>query len=122
MIAWFYLILASVFEVAWIYSVKFMHLGKLFKSNIISLFTKKEDFLILLPVLGYVVFGIGNIILFSRAMKTIPAGIAYATWMSVALIFVKLADVTIFKEAITVPQVIFILFILVGVVGLKLST
>jgi multidrug transporter EmrE-like cation transporter len=53
-------------------------------------------------------------------MKTIPAGIAYATWMSVALVFVKISDVVIFKQPITFLHVVFILLILVGVVGLKL--
>jgi quaternary ammonium compound-resistance protein SugE len=118
--AWIYLIIASIFEVAWIYSVKFMQFRKLLKLSIIQVFTQKESFYILLPILGYVVFGIGNIILFSKAMKTIPAGIAYATWMSTALVFVRLTDATIFKQPITFPQAIFILLILVGVAGLKL--
>jgi quaternary ammonium compound-resistance protein SugE len=117
--AWIYLIIASVFEVAWIYSVKFMHFKDLFKIRFGDLFTTKS-FYILLPIIGYVVFGVGNIILFSKAMKTIPAGIAYATWMSVALVFVKISDVVIFKQPITFLHVVFILLILVGVVGLKL--
>src|SRR5579863_9097109 len=110
--AWIYLLTASVFEVAWIYSIKFMQLRKLLKLSIAEVFTQKEGFYILLPVLGYVVFGVGNIILFSKAMKTIPAAIAYAAWMSVALVFVKITDVAVFKEPITLPQVIFILLIL----------
>ncbi len=118
--AWIYLIIASVFEVAWIYSVKFMDFRKLIKLSLSEVFTQKTGFYVLLPVLGYVVFGVGNIILFSKAMKTIPAGIAYATWMSVALVFVKITDVTIFKEPITLQQTFFILLILIGVVGLKI--
>lgn len=116
--AWIYLLIASVFEVAWIYSVKFMEFKELIKVHFTELFTSKS-INILLPILGYIVFGLGNIILFSKAMKTIPAGIAYATWMSVALVFVKIADVTIFKQPITFLQVVFILLILVGVIGLK---
>src|ERR1700679_3389997 len=109
--AWIYLIIASIFEVAWIYSVKFMDFRKLIKLSFTEIFTQRAGFLVLLPVLGYVVFGVGNIILFSKAMKSIPAAIAYATWMSVALIFVKITDVTIFKEPITFLQVLFILLI-----------
>ncbi len=118
--AWIYLIIASIFEVAWIYSVKFMDFRKLIKLSIAEVFTQRAGFYVLLPILGYVVFGVGNIILFSKAMKSIPAAIAYATWMSVALIFVKITDVTIFKEPITFLQVFFILLILTGVVGLKI--
>jgi quaternary ammonium compound-resistance protein SugE len=120
--AWIYLVIASIFEVAWIYSVKFMEFRKLLKLNFVAVFTQKESFYVLVPILGYIVFGIGNIILFSKAMKTIPAGIAYATWMSTALVFVKLTDSTIFKQPITLTQIVFILLILIGVVGLKLST
>lgn len=120
MAAWIYLIIASVFEVAWIYSVKFMRFEELFKMRFTELFTQK-GLHITLPILGYIVFGVGNIILFSKAMKTIPAGIAYATWMSVALVFVKITDVTIFKQPITVLQVFFILLILAGVIGLKVT-
>ena len=117
--AWIYLIIASVMEVAWIYSVKFMNFRQLFKIKNTEFFTR-ETWLILVPIAGYVIFGVGNIILFSKAMKTIPAGIAYATWMSTALVFVKITDVTIFKEPITALQVVFILLILIGVVGLKI--
>jgi quaternary ammonium compound-resistance protein SugE len=117
--AWIYLIIASVFEVAWIYCVKFMQLRELFKIHFNEFFTPKS-LSVLLPIIGYVAFGVGNIILFSKAMKTIPAGIAYATWMSIALVFVKITDVTIFKQPITFLHVVFILLILVGVIGLKL--
>jgi quaternary ammonium compound-resistance protein SugE len=117
---WIYLIIASVFEVAWIYSVKFMRFKDLFKVHFTELFTAK-NLSITLPILGYIIFGIGNIILFSKAMKTIPAGIAYSVWMSVALVFVKITDVTIFKQPITFLQVVFILLILIGIVGLKMT-
>jgi quaternary ammonium compound-resistance protein SugE len=118
--AWIYLIIASVFEVAWIYSVKFMHFRELLRVRFGNIFSK-EILTALLPIAGYVVFGVGNIILFSKAMKSIPAGIAYATWMSVALVFVKVTDVTLFKQPITLSQVFFIVLILTGVIGLKLS-
>ena len=118
--AWIYLIIASIFEVAWIYSVKFMHFRKLLKINWNNLFTQ-QTIDTLIPILGYIIFGVGNIILFSKAMKILPAGIAYATWMSLALVFVKITDVTIFKQPLTFVQVIFILLILGGVIGLKIT-
>jgi len=95
-----------------------MRFRDFFKIKISELFTSQSYYTIL-PIFGYVVFGIGNIILFSKAMKTIPAGIAYATWMSVALVFVKLTDVIILKQPLTFLQVVFILLILIGVIGLK---
>jgi quaternary ammonium compound-resistance protein SugE len=121
MLPWIYLMTASVFEVAWIYSVKYMQFRQLLKIRLENLYTQ-QTLATLIPIFGYIVFGIGNIILFSKAMKSIPAGIAYATWMSVALVFVKITDVTIFKESITFLQIFFILLILIGVAGLKIFT
>ncbi|HTB30787.1 MAG TPA: SMR family transporter [Bacteroidia bacterium] len=118
--AWIYLFIASIFEVAWIYSLKFMQFRKLIKMSFLEIFTHKEGLLMLAPLVGYVLFGLGNIYFFSRAMKAIPAAIAYASWMSIALVCVKVVDVTIFKEAISYQQVIFLLLILIGVVGLKI--
>lgn len=117
---WIYLIIASISEVAWVYSVKYMRFRDIFKMHFTELFAYKNLSLIL-PLLGYIIFGIGNIILFSKAMKTIPAGIAYSVWMSVALVFIKITDVTIFKQPITLLQVIFILLILTGIAGLKIT-
>ena len=118
---WIYLIIASISEVAWVYSVKYMRFRDLFKTHFTELFTHKNLTLIIVPLLGYIVFGIGNIILFSKAMKTLPAGIAYSVWMSVALVFIKITDVTIFKQPITFLQVVFILLILTGIAGLKIT-
>lgn len=118
--AWIYLIIASLFEVAWIYSLKLMQFKKLLTMSFVEIFTSKVGLLMLLPPIGYVAFGLGNIIFFSRAMKSIPAAIAYASWMGVALVCIKIIDTTVFKESISFPQVVFLLLILIGVIGLKL--
>ena len=74
-----------------------------------------------MPVLGYVLFGIGNIIFFSMAMKKIPPSTAFAVWLGVAMAAAKLIDVTVFKQPYSFTQIFFILLILAGVLGLKMS-
>jgi quaternary ammonium compound-resistance protein SugE len=73
----------------------------------------------LLPLLGYIVFGIANIVFFSMAIKDIPMSTAVAVWMGTALVGLKLIDVFIFKQGYSFYEVLFCALILVGVIGLK---
>ena len=119
--AWIYLLIASTCEICWIYSLKYFSLKKLLSFKISLLFTSKENMLLLAPGVGYILFGVCNIIFFSKAMKLIPASVAFAIWMAVALIGVKLVDVLVLKESVSLAQILFILLILIGIVGLKIS-
>jgi quaternary ammonium compound-resistance protein SugE len=73
----------------------------------------------ILPLLGYIVFGLGNIYFFSLAMREIPASTAFAVWMALALVFTKVIDVAVFQQPYNMQQVIFTLVILIGIAGLK---
>ncbi|HEV7232399.1 MAG TPA: SMR family transporter [Bacteroidia bacterium] len=116
--AWLFLFIASCCEICWIYSLKFFSWKKLSLFSFSNLFTL-DNLALLLPGLGYILFGVGNIICFSKAMKSIPASVAFAAWMAVALIGVKIVDVAILKEPLSIPQIVFMLLILIGIVGLK---
>ncbi len=121
MIAWIYILIASFFEVCWIYSLKFLQLKKIMATPFLDFFQKKESMLLLLPALGYVLFGVGNIIFFSKGMKTISASVSYAVWSAIALIGVKIVDVTFLKDTFSLTQALFMGLILIGIFGLKLS-
>ena len=71
------------------------------------------------PLLGYIVFGIGNIYFISLAMKQIPMAMAVAIWMSMSLVFIKGAEMIFFHQRISIAEVFFISLIIVGIVGLK---
>jgi len=119
--AWIFLFIASCCEICWIYCLKYFQLKKLMTFKITLLFSDKDNFLLLLPGLGYVLFGVGNIICFSKAMHSIPASIAFAAWMAVALVGVKLVDTIALKEPVSLAQLVFIAFILIGIIGLKIT-
>lgn len=119
--AWIYLLLASLFEIAWTYSLKFMNVTKIKAIHWQGFFNKKENLLILGPFLGYIVFGLGNIFFFSMAMKQIPASTALAVWMGITLIGVKLLDIGLFKESYDLYQVFYMCLIIIGIAGLKRS-
>lgn len=117
--AWIYLLLASLFEIAWTFSLKFLSVSKLKAIDWHGFFSQKENLLILAPFAGYILFGLGNIFFFSQAMKDIPASTALAVWMGITLVGVKLVDLTFFKESYTPYQFLFMGLILIGIVGLR---
>ena len=46
----------------------------------------------LVPFVGYILFGLANIYLFSLAIKQIPTATAFAVWTAITLIFIKIAE------------------------------
>ena len=74
---------------------------------------------ILAPFIGYILFGIANIYLFSLAIKELPTATAFAVWTAATLIFIKLAELLIFKQSISTIEVFFMLLIMIGILGLK---
>lgn len=58
----------------------------------------------------------------STAMQSLPAGIAYAVWTGIGSIGITLADLLWFKEKINKYQIFSLLFILIGVIGMSLTS
>src|ERR1700761_4049 len=117
--AWLYLMVAAVFEMAWTFSLRFMNVKKLKGLHWKGLFTQAGNWAIIWPFLGYIVFGLGNVYCISIAMKDIPASTALAVWMGTALVGVKLVEILFLKGAYDVWQFLYIGLILVGIVGLR---
>ena len=120
--AWIYLFIASFLEVCWTFSLKYMEFKKILKTDWRNLSHLKDNLILLLPLIGYIVFGLGNIYFFSMAMKQIPVATAMAIWFGLALIGVKLVDTLYFKEPFQLNQILFFALILIGVIGLKRTT
>ena len=106
-------------EIAWLYSLKYIDKDKIMAIHWPSFFSNSEPVLTLLPVIGYIVFGIANVILISMAMKGIPASTAFGIWMGLALVGSKIIDVMVYDEPYTTQQLLFMGLILVGIIGLK---
>src|SRR6185436_10421423 len=116
---WIYLLIASLSESIWLYAVKFMSVQALRDMGWGGLFRDPLHARPLVPFLGYAVFGAGNVIFLSMAMRTIPASTAYAVWMAVALACSKLIDVLFFGRSVNTMQVVWLACLLVGVIGLR---
>jgi multidrug transporter EmrE-like cation transporter len=119
---WIYLFLGAVFETAWTYSLKVMKFSDLKTVRWNNILDPQTGLSVILPFLGYIVFGIGNIIFFSMAMKKIPAATAFAVWTAMAITLIKLTDVVVLNQKLSLGEVFFLVMITVGIIGLKYNT
>ncbi|NDV68493.1 QacE family quaternary ammonium compound efflux SMR transporter [Dysgonomonas sp. 25] len=58
----------------------------------------------------------------SLALKAIPIGVGYAVWSGIGAVGSVLVGIIFFKEAKDIKKILFIAMIIIGIVGLKLST
>ena len=56
----------------------------------------------------------------SIALKHLPLGTAYGVWTGIGTVGTVILGIIIFKEPISVIRLICVLFIVIGIVGLKL--
>ena len=101
---WFLLALAIVLEVV---GTTCMKLSDGFKEIVPS-------------VLVFVFYGL-SFTSFIYALKTIDLSITYAIWAGLGLALIAAIGILYFKEPVTVPRMVFIGLILIGVIGLSLS-
>ncbi len=100
---WLYLLVGGIFECIWAVSLKYSDgLTKVFPSIVTAL-----SMLV-------------SIWLLSLAMKSLPAGTAYAVWTGIGAVGVALAGMLLFDEPRDLVRIICILLIAFGVVGLRL--
>jgi len=112
---------ASLCEIAWTYSLKYMDVKKILHTPIKIYFQDVESLIIIAPLLGYIGFGIGNIVCLSYAMKGIPTSVAFAIWMATVLIGLKLVDTIVLKVPLHLTDIACFALIIIGILGLKKS-
>ena len=100
---WMMLLLAGLLEITWAVAMKY-----------------SEGFTVLLPsvvtALGYVL----SAVFLALALKKLPLGTAYAMWTGMGIVGTTLLGLLLFKERLSLPQVLCVLLIVGGIVGLKL--
>ncbi|MCE2570251.1 DMT family transporter [Motilimonas eburnea] len=102
---WFILLLAGLSEIAWAVGLK---LSNGFSHPWISLVT---------------VFGCGvSLLLLALALKSLPLSVAYGIWVGIGVIGSAVAGFYLFNEPITTAKLVSLLFILIGIIGLKLGS
>lgn len=104
---WFYLIVASVFEVGW-------PLG--FKLS--SLYPERFLTYISLACLSMLLSGV----FLYLAQRTIPVSTAYIIWTGIGAVGTFLLGIICFGDSASLLRLFFALLILVGIVGLELTS
>ncbi|TDL30484.1 multidrug efflux SMR transporter [Jeotgalibacillus sp. S-D1] len=101
--AWVYLIAAGVTEIVWALGLKF-----------------SEGFTQLVPSAITIVFIFISFYLFSKAMKQIPVGTAYAIFTGIGAAGTAIVGMILFGEIASIAKIFFLLLLISGIVGLKL--
>jgi quaternary ammonium compound-resistance protein SugE len=103
--AWIYLIIAGLFEVAWAIGLKYT-----------------EGFSRLVPSLLTLAAMALSMALLGLALKTLPVGTAYAVWTGVGAVGIAMLGIYLFDDPATIARISSIALIVAGIVGLKVVT
>lgn len=103
--AWVYLFLAGLMEVAWAIALKY-----------------SQQFTQLIPTLIFAVTAPASVILLAYSLKGIPLGTAYSIWTGFGAAGVAILGMIFLNDPVTFFRIFFICLIITGVVGLKLSS
>jgi quaternary ammonium compound-resistance protein SugE len=103
--AWIYLLLAGLMEVAWAIGLKYT-----------------EGFTRPWPTAATVAAMVASVMLLGLALRTLPVGTAYAVWTGIGAVGVALLGIVLFGESASAARLACIGLILAGIVGLKLVT
>ncbi len=104
--AWIYLLIASILEIGWPLGLK------------LSQTTANKYFWIAFAT----VVMIGSGFFLWLAQKTIPMGTAYAVWTGIGAVGAFVTGIIIFNDSATMLRYISVIFVIIGIIGLKIST
>jgi len=104
-VGWLLLAIAGVLEIVWAVGLKYT-----------DGFTRLGPSLLTIAAMG------ASFFLLSLALRTIPLGTAYATWVGIGAVGTAIAGILIFGESATPIKMASIVLVVAGIVGLKLSS
>ncbi len=103
--SWLLLVAAGLLEIGWAIGLKYTH-----------------GFTRLVPSVLTVLCMIASMTMLAVALKHIPIGTGYAVWTGIGTVGAAVLGIILFGESATVMRLGSILLILVGIMGLKMST
>jgi small multidrug resistance pump len=87
-----------------------------------TLLTKSEGFARPLYGLASIALFCGCFWALSQVLTRIPVGVAYALWSGLGIALISLTGWLFLRQSLTAMQMVFIGLILLGAIGLNLST
>ncbi|TMV47586.1 quaternary ammonium compound efflux SMR transporter SugE [Paenibacillus mesophilus] len=103
--AWVYLVVAGLFEMVWALGLKY-----------------SNGFTRLVPSAITVAGMIVSFFLLSLSLKTLPIGTAYAIWTGIGALGTVVVGMIFFGEPRDWARMLFLLLLLSGIVGLKVTS
>lgn len=100
--SWIYLFIAGLFEIVWAIGLKYT-----------------QGFTRPLPSVITVAGMIVSFYFLALATKVLPIGTAYAIWTGIGAVGSVTLGIILFKEPFDLLRIIFLLFIVTGIIGLK---
>ncbi|PIQ22783.1 MAG: QacE family quaternary ammonium compound efflux SMR transporter [Cytophagales bacterium CG18_big_fil_WC_8_21_14_2_50_42_9] len=100
--AWFFLILAGCFEVAFTTCLKL-----------------SDNFTNTKYTIGFLISTILSFVFLSKAVQTIPLGTGYAVWTGIGAVGTVIIGIFFFKEPSDFWRVFFIFLLISSILGLK---
>lgn len=100
----------------------FLFFGGLCEVGFVTMMKLSKGFRVLKYSIYTVLFMIASLYTLSLALKVIPIGVGYAVWSGIGAVGSVLVGMLCFKESKSVLKILFISMIIMGIVGLKLST
>jgi multidrug transporter EmrE-like cation transporter len=88
----------------------------------LKVFFKDDGWLAVVAIVGYAGFGIANVLLFSAALKKIPASAGFGIWTGLAILGNTVIDHWVLGVDFSKFQGIFAFLLLVGILGIRIST
>lgn len=103
--SWMYLLIAGVFEMGWAIGLKYT-----------------QGFSQLVPSIVTLASMAASLVFLSLALRHLPIGIAYAVWTGIGIVGTAVAGIFLFHESTTPWQVLSLVLIIAGIVGLRLTS
>jgi quaternary ammonium compound-resistance protein SugE len=103
--SWYVLILAGLFEIAWAIGLSYT-----------------DGFSNPIPTAGTAMALIVSFVLLGKAVETLPVGTAYAVWTGIGAAGTAILGIVLLDESAELARIACISVIIVGVVGLHITS
>lgn len=102
---WVYLVIAGALETFWSTCMKFSDGFRDIKFTVLT-------------VAGMIL----SFVFLAQATKKLPLGTAYPVWTGIGALGAVIIGIVIFKEQVTTARIFFVSLLLIGIVGLKVTS
>jgi quaternary ammonium compound-resistance protein SugE len=102
---WTYLVLAGLLEIGWAVGLKYT-----------------DGFTRLWPSVVTLVTLAASMLFLALAVRTIPIGTGYAVWTGIGAVGTAILGIVLFHESAAGQRLVFIAIVLLGIVGLKMTS